>query len=39
MGDTAAGKLVQAGYTHVIHFKDGMDGWENAGKSLQFHPR
>jgi rhodanese-related sulfurtransferase len=39
MGDTAAGKLVQMGYTHVIHFKDGMNGWENAGKSLQFRSR
>ena len=39
MGDTAAGKLVQMGYTHVIHFKDGMNGWEKAGKSLQFRPQ
>lgn len=39
MGDTAAGKLVQMGYTQVIHFKDGMNGWEKAGKSLQFRSR
>jgi rhodanese-related sulfurtransferase len=39
MGDIAAGKLVQMGYTHVIHFKDGMNGWEKAGKSLLFRPR
>ncbi|MEE9495032.1 MAG: rhodanese-like domain-containing protein [Desulfobacterales bacterium] len=39
MGDTAAGKLVKMGYTHVIHFKDGMNGWEKAGKSLQFRSR
>ena len=39
MGDTAARKLMQMGYTHVIHFEDGMDGWEKAGKSLQFRSR
>ena len=39
MGDAAAGKLVQMGYTHVIHFKDGMNGWQMAGKSLQFRSR
>ena len=39
MGDAAAGKLVQMGYTHVIHFKDGMNGWQKAGKSLQFRSR
>ena len=39
MGDIAAGKLVQMGYTHVIHFKDGMNGWEKAGKSLIFRSR
>jgi rhodanese-related sulfurtransferase len=38
-GDTAAGKLVQMGYSQVIHFKDGMNGWEKAGKSLQFRSR
>jgi len=36
MGDVAAEKLVQMGYTHVINFKDGMNAWEKAGKSLQF---
>lgn len=36
MGDIAAGKLVRMGYTHVIHFKDGMNGWEKAGKSLLY---
>jgi hypothetical protein len=30
MGDAAAGKRVHMGYTHVIHFKDGMNGWERA---------
>jgi len=39
MGDIAAEKLVQMGYTHVIHFKDGMNGWEKAGKSLLFRSR
>ena len=39
MGDTAAAKLVQMGYSHVINFKAGMDGWQRAGKSLQFTPR
>ena len=39
MGDIAAGKLMQMGYTHVIHFKDGMNGWEKAGKSLIFRSR
>ena len=39
MGDAAARKLVQMGYTHVIHFKAGMNGWEKAGKSLQFRSR
>lgn len=39
MGDTAARKLVQMDYTHVIHFKAGMNGWEKAGKSLQFRSR
>ena len=36
MGDIAARKLSQMGYTHVIHFKDGMSGWEKAGRSLRF---
>lgn len=36
MGDAAAGKLLQMGYSHVINFKDGMNGWERAGKSLRF---
>ena len=36
MGDVAARKLAQMGYTHVIHFKDGMSGWEKAGRSLRF---
>jgi rhodanese-related sulfurtransferase len=36
MGDIAAEKLVQMGYTNVINFKDGMNAWEKAGKSLQF---
>ena len=39
MGDTAAAELVQMGYINVIHFKDGMNGWEKAGKSLQFRSR
>ena len=39
MGDIAAAKLLQLGYTHVIHFKDGMNGWEKAGKSLLFRSR
>ena len=36
MGDIAAEKLVQMGYTNVINFKDGMNAWEKAGRSLQF---
>ena len=39
MGDIAARKLAQMGYTHVIHFKDGMNGWERAGRSLRFRPQ
>jgi rhodanese-related sulfurtransferase len=39
MGDVAAGKLAQIGYTHVMNFKDGMNGWQRAGKSLQFRPQ
>jgi len=39
MGDTAAAKLVQMGYTHVMNFKAGMNGWRRAGKSLQFSRR
>ena len=36
MGDIAAKKLVQMGYTNVINFKDGMNALEKAGRSLQF---
>jgi rhodanese-related sulfurtransferase len=36
MGDIAAEKLVQMGYTNVINFKDGMNAFEKAGRSLQF---
>ncbi len=36
MGDAAARQLVQMGYTHIIHFKDGMNGWERAGRPLRF---
>jgi rhodanese-related sulfurtransferase len=36
MGDIAAEKLVQMGYTNVINFKGGMNAWEKAGRSLQF---
>ncbi|MEX1997813.1 MAG: rhodanese-like domain-containing protein [Candidatus Andersenbacteria bacterium] len=27
----AAGVLVDAGYTNVYHYKDGLAGWQNAG--------
>jgi rhodanese-related sulfurtransferase len=36
MGDIAAKKLVQMGYTNVINFKDGMNALEKAGRSLHF---
>jgi len=39
MGDTAAAKLLRMGYIHVINFKAGMNGWQRAGKSLEFNPR
>jgi rhodanese-related sulfurtransferase len=34
MGDVAADRLIDLGYSTVIHFKAGMDGWQAAGKPL-----
>jgi len=31
----AAGKLKEAGYTNVVHYKDGLAGWKNAGHPLE----
>lgn len=36
MGDVAAERLIDLGYTNVIHFKSGMNGWERAGKPLRY---
>ncbi len=36
MGDAAAERLLHLGYTQVIHFKSGMNGWHRAGKSLHY---
>ena len=36
MGDAAAERLIDLGYTDVIHFKAGMNGWEKAGKPLHY---
>jgi rhodanese-related sulfurtransferase len=36
MGDIAAGKLADMGYTRVFHFQDGMRGWEESGRSPLF---
>jgi rhodanese-related sulfurtransferase len=36
MGVIAAKQLAEMGYTHVTNFKDGMNAWEKAGRSLQF---
>ena len=36
MGDVAADRLLHLGYTRVIHFKSGMNGWQRAGKSLHY---
>lgn len=39
MGHIAAEKLVQMGYTRVIHFQGGMRAWKKAGKPLLFRPK
>jgi len=36
MGYIAAGKLVDIGYTTVIHFEGGMKAWVNSGRQLRF---
>lgn len=36
MGDVAADRLIDLGYSNVIHFKAGMNGWEKAGKPLRY---
>jgi rhodanese-related sulfurtransferase len=36
MGYIAAGKLVDMGYTSVVHFEGGMQAWVNSGRQLQF---
>jgi len=39
MGDIAAQKLVQMGYTRVIHFQGGMKAWKKAGRPMLFRPK
>ncbi len=39
MGHIASKKLVQMGYTRVIHFQDGMKAWKRAGRPLLFRPK
>ncbi len=39
MGHIAAEKLVQMGYTQVIHFQGGMRAWKKAGRPLLFRPK
>lgn len=39
MGYIAAEKLVQMGYTRVIHFQGGMRAWEKAGRPLVSRPK
>jgi rhodanese-related sulfurtransferase len=39
MGDIAAEKLLDMGYTEVIHFQGGMLGWKRAGKQLLYRPK
>jgi rhodanese-related sulfurtransferase len=34
MGYIAAEKLVNMGYTRVVHFQDGMRAWKKTGKQL-----
>ena len=36
MGDVAAERLIDLGYSNVMHFKAGMNGWERAGKPLHY---
>jgi rhodanese-related sulfurtransferase len=39
MGDIAAERLLTMGYTEVIHFQGGMQGWKRAGKKLLYRPK
>jgi rhodanese-related sulfurtransferase len=39
MGDIAAERLVQMGYTTVIHFQGGMRAWKRTGRPLLFRPK
>jgi rhodanese-related sulfurtransferase len=34
MGYIASEKLVEMGYTRVIHFEDGMRAWAQSGRQL-----
>jgi rhodanese-related sulfurtransferase len=36
MGNVAAGKLVELGYTRVFHFAGGMRGWVRSGRELLY---
>ena len=36
MGYIAAGKLVDMGYTRVIHFEGAMKAWVDSGRQLRF---
>ncbi len=39
MGYVAAEKLVEMGYSRVIHFEGGMRAWRNSGRPLRFRPK
>lgn len=36
MGNVAAGKLVELGYTRVVHFAGGMREWVRSGRELRY---
>jgi rhodanese-related sulfurtransferase len=36
MGNIAAERLIEMGYTNVVNFKGGMNAWEKTGRSLRF---
>jgi rhodanese-related sulfurtransferase len=39
MGYVAAEKLVEMGYSKVIHLEGGMRAWRNSGRPLRFRPK
>jgi rhodanese-related sulfurtransferase len=36
MGNIAAERLIEMGYTNVVNFNGGMNAWEKTGRSLRF---